>query len=140
MYDYVPGKAAWMAMDLPVEGDTGPETRAGAVAERDAPTCGLDDTVADVARLVAASAAELCVVVEGGLVMGVLEGDALADGSRTAAEAMRPGPSTFRPSTSKEELAGYLDEHDLDHTLITTLDGRLIGIVRRANLGCPPPA
>ncbi len=124
-----------MAMDLPVEGDTGLETRAGAAADRDAPTCGLDDRVDGLMERVRASSGDVCVVVEDGLVMGVLEGDALADGSRTAAEAMSPGPSTFRPSISKDELAAYLDDHDLSHTLLTTLDGRLVGTVRRADLG-----
>ena len=76
----------------------------------------------------------MCVVVVDGVVMGVLAGDDLDDHDKTAAEAMRPGPSTFRPSIPKDELAGYLDEHDLDHTLITTLDGRLVGAVRRVDL------
>ena len=122
-------------MDLPVEGDTGSETRAGAVADRDPSTCGLDDKVGEVVDRMAVSSANVCIVVEDGLVMGVLEGEALHDRSRTAAEAMSPGPSTFRPSISNEELAAYLDDHDLDHTLLTTLDGRLIGLVRRDDLG-----
>jgi len=49
VYDYVPGKAAWMAMDLPFEGEKGPETRAGAVADRAIATCGLDDAIGEVA-------------------------------------------------------------------------------------------
>jgi hypothetical protein len=116
-----------MAMDLPFEGDNGPETRAGAVADRHAPTCGLDDTVGEVAQ-------GLCVVVHDGLVLCVLEGDAFADGAKTAAAAMSPGPSTFRPSIPKDELAGWLDDHDRDHTILTTLDGRLVGTVRREDL------
>jgi len=123
-----------MAAGLPFEGENGPETRAGAVARADVPTCGLTDPVGDVAdRLGDAS---LCVVVHDGLVMGLLEGDGLrGDRSRPAAEAMKSGPSTFRPSVPKEELASYLDDHDLDRTLVTTLDGRLVGLVRRADLG-----
>ena len=124
-----------MAMDLPVEGDTGPETRAGAVADREPISCGLDDKVGEVVDRMAESSAVVCVVIKDGLVMGVLDGDALTDGARTAAEAMSPGPSTFRPSISNAELAAYLDDHDLDHTLLTTLDGRLIGVVRRGHLG-----
>ena len=119
-----------MAMDLPFEGDKGPETRAGAVTDRATTTCGLEDSVGEVG-----GRGGLCVVVIDGVVMGVLEGDDLADHDKTAAEAMRPGPSTFRPSITKDELAGYLDEHDLDHTLVTTLDGRLVGTVRRVDLG-----
>ena len=114
MYDYVPGKAAWLAMALPFEGEAGPETRAGAVAHRDTPTCGPDEV---------GEAGELCVVVEDGLVLGVVE-----DG------AMKPGPSTFRPSVPREELAAYMDEHDQQRTLITTLDGRLLGAVYREEL------
>jgi CBS domain-containing protein len=134
VYDYVPGKAAWMAAGLPFEGENGPGTRAGAVTDAGVATCGLADTVADVARRLGDAA--LCVVVHDGLVMGLLEGDGF-DGDRTrpAAEAMKPGPSTFRPSVPKEELAAYLDDHDLDRTLVTTLDGRLVGLVRRADLG-----
>ncbi len=129
MYDYVPGKAAWMAMDLPHEGDKGPDTRAGAVADRATATCGLHDKVANIA-----DRGGVCVVVADRLVLGVLDTEALAAATGTAAEAMSPGPSTFRPSVPKDELATYLDEHDLDHTLITTLDGRLVGVVRREDL------
>ncbi len=121
-----------MASDLPVEGERRAETRAGAVADRDVPTCGLGERVGDVvARLGGAS---LCVVVEDGLVMGLLEGDALTETEASAAGAMAPGPSTFRPSITREELAGYLDGHDLDRAVLTTLDGRLVGVVSLAAL------
>jgi hypothetical protein len=125
----VPGKAAWLASDLPFEGEKGPETRAGAVADRNPATCGLADAVGDLDHR-----GGPVVVVEQGLVMGLLQGDALLDATRTAAEAMRRGPSTFRPSISRDELAGWLDDHDTDHTVLTTLDGRLVGIVRREAL------
>ena len=134
VYDYVPGKAAWMGMDLPFEGDLGPETRAGAIADRDVPTCGLDDKVGDVADRLEAAGHPLCIVVEDGYVMGLLAHEALSDRTKTAAEAMAPGPSTFRPPVPKEELAHYMDHHDLDRTLITTLDGRLVGVVHREAL------
>lgn len=114
-------------MDLPFEGTQGPETRSGAVADRDVPTCGLHDRVGD-------APPGFCVVVEDGLVLGVLAGDAFSDASKTAAEVMSPGPSTFRPSVPKDELAGWLDDHDRDRTILTTLDGRLVGTVRRADL------
>ncbi|HTJ75890.1 MAG TPA: CBS domain-containing protein [Acidimicrobiales bacterium] len=129
MYDYVPGKAAWMASFLPFEGERGPEMRVGAVAHRDVPTCGLNDKVADLGDV------PLVVVVEDDVVLGVIEGDAFADRDKTAADVMKPGPSTFRPPVPVDELAQYLLDHDLQHTLITTLDGRLIGVVRREDLG-----
>lgn len=121
-----------MGMDLPFQGESGPEERAGAAADRNVATCGLDDNVGEVAGRL--GGADLCLVVEDGLVMGVLEGDALSDGSKTAAEVMSPGPSTFRPPVPRGELAHYLDDHELDWTLITTIDGRLVGVVRRGDL------
>jgi predicted transcriptional regulator len=44
---------------------------------------------------------------------------------------MRPGPSTFRPFVSIEEMAAFMIEHDLESSPITTSDGRLVGLLRR---------
>jgi hypothetical protein len=101
VYDYVPGKAAWLGMGLPFEGEKGPDTRAGAVVRH----------------------AGGSVVTEDGIVLAEVVGG-----------EVRPGPSTFRPSVPRDELASYLDDNDLDHALITTLDGRLVGVVRREEL------
>lgn len=101
-------------MGLPFEGEKGAETRVGGVARTDTPTCSLDQ---------AAGAGDFCVVVEDGVVLGVVD-----------AGEMKPGPSTFRPSVPREELAGWLDEHDQRRTLISTLDGRLVGVVYREDL------
>jgi hypothetical protein len=60
---------------------------------------------------------------EDGIVLAVIE-----DGER------QPGPSTFRPSVPRDELAAWLDDKERDHALITTLDGRLVGVVRREDL------
>ena len=46
-------------------------------------------------------------------------------------EAMRPGPSTFRPFVSIEEMATFMREHDLENCPITTSDGRLVSLLRR---------
>ena len=46
-------------------------------------------------------------------------------------EAMRPGPSTFRPFVSIEAMATFMMEHDLESCPITTSDGRLVGLLRR---------
>jgi Mg/Co/Ni transporter MgtE len=45
--------------------------------------------------------------------------------------AMRPGPSTFRPFLSIQEMATFMVEHDLESSPITTSDGRLVGLLRR---------
>ena len=44
---------------------------------------------------------------------------------------MRPGPSTFRPFVSIEEMARFMIEHALESSPITTSDGRLVGLLRR---------
>jgi Mg/Co/Ni transporter MgtE len=44
---------------------------------------------------------------------------------------MRPGPSTFRPHVSIEEMAMFMQRHDLESSPITTSDGRLVGLLRR---------
>jgi hypothetical protein len=103
-----------MAMGLPFDGENGPETRSGAAVRPDTPTCSLDE---------AAGAQGFCVVVEDGVVLGVVD-----------AGEMKPGPSTFRPSVPRDELAGWLDEHDQRRTLISSLDGRLVGVVYREDL------
>ena len=54
VHDYVPGKADWLAHNLPVERDTELIT-AGQLARNDVVTCGLSDHVGDVARRIAAS-------------------------------------------------------------------------------------
>lgn len=131
VYDYAPGKAAWLAMGLPFQGTVAAAARAAAVADRDVATCGLDDDVAEVAARL--GGAGLCVVVHDRVVLGVLEGDRLRR-SGPAAAAMKAGPSTFRPSVPKDELAAYLRDHEMDRTLLTTLDGRLVGAVRLADL------
>jgi predicted transcriptional regulator len=56
-----------------------------------------------------------------------LEGDP----ETTVEEAMRPGPSTFRPHVPIVEMARYLIEHDLSTVPITTGDGVLVGVLRR---------
>jgi len=36
---------------------------------------------------------------------------------------------TFRPSVPLEEMADYIQEHGMDRALITTAEGRLVGIL-----------
>jgi predicted transcriptional regulator len=54
------------------------------------------------------------------------------DPNLTAEQAMRPGPSTFRPYVPIKEMADHLVEHDHDSVPITTSDGKLIGVLYRS--------
>ena len=49
-------------------------------------------------------------------------------------EVMEEGPSTVRPDTRAEELADRLRDRDLKTGVVTTPEGRLLGIVLRSEL------
>lgn len=133
MYDYVPGKLDWMARGLPIEGRRAGEPTAASVARRDAPICTLEEQIGDVRTRVEASGYDVCIVTnDKGIVAGILRAgqfDAPADAQ--AEEAMRPGPSTFRPHVPAAEMAEYMTRHDLANVPVTSAQGRLIGVLLR---------
>ena len=131
MYDYGSGKQDWLAAGLPTEGRVASWPRAGTVARSDPPTCSLDDRRGEAADQARASGWDVCVVVNGErVVLGILRG-LEGDPDTLVEEAMRPGPSTFRPHVPIVEMARYLLEHDLTTVPITTGDGVLVGVLRR---------
>jgi Mg/Co/Ni transporter MgtE len=103
------------------------------VARRDVPTCRLDERVGDVRARVRAAGWDACVVVnEERVVLGLLRAEELARGEdERIEEAMRPGPSTFRPHVPIEEMARFMVSHELVSSPVTTSDGRLVGLLRR---------
>lgn len=71
----------------------------------------------------------------GGTILGRLRRSRLDVDPATPAEAvMEPGPSTFRPDLAVDELRERLDKRDLRTAVVSTPEGRLLGIVRRADL------
>lgn len=132
MYDYVPGKIDWLAHGCAMEGRDAGKPTAGRLAKRDVATCGLDETVGEV-RGRAAKSAGICIVVnDTGVVLGLLRQKELAASDDTlVADAMRPGPSTFRPNVPIAEMADYMTEHNLENAPVTSSDGRLVGILFR---------
>jgi CBS domain-containing protein len=74
---------------------------------------------------------EICVVVnDAGVVAGVMRSEQFeGDGNRRAEEAMRPGPSTFRPHVEIGEIFHYMSEHELTAVPITSADGKLVGVL-----------
>src|SRR5919198_531321 len=79
---------------------------------------------------------ETCfVVTESRVDLGRLyRSDLRAGRGPTAGAAMRPGPSTYRPDLTAREMLARMREHDLKTAPVTTSDGRLVGLVRRADL------
>jgi Mg/Co/Ni transporter MgtE len=133
VYDYAAGKLDWLAAGLATEGSNATRPRAGDVARTDVPTCGLDERLGEVAQRVRAAGWDACVVVNPErVVLGLLRASELAaDPGLRIEQAMRPGPSTFRPYVSVVEMARFMSDHDLESSPITTSDGRLVGLLRR---------
>jgi predicted transcriptional regulator len=79
-----------------------------------------------------------CVVVNDQLVvLGLLSANDLekADPQWTAEEAMQRDPQTYRLNASTGEVAAFFRQQaHIDSVLITTPDGKLFGLIRRADL------
>jgi len=133
VFDYEDGKLDWLAAGLPSEGTNAQRPRAGDVARTDVPTCRLDERLGDVRDRARKAGWDACVVLnEERVVFGLLRSKELgASPDLRIEEAMRPGPSTFRPFVSIEEITAFMMEHDLESSPITTSDGRLVGLLRR---------
>ena len=127
------GELDWLAAGLPTEGRNASRPRAGEVAQRDVPTCLLDESIGEVRERVRAAGWNACVVVnDQRVVLGLLRAEELRRGQDESIEQMmRPGPSTFRPHVPIEELAHHMIHHDLPASPVTTSDGRLVGLLRR---------
>ena len=131
VFDYVAGKADWLASGLPIEGKLANYCRAGSVARADVPTCRLTDRVADALKQVQASDHCVCVVTnDEGVVLGRLgERALLTDPEGLVEQVMESGPTTTRPDDPLEAITERLRGRGVDNILVTTPDGRLVGIL-----------
>ena len=134
----MPGKADWLARGLPSEGERAGETRVGDLARDDFVACALGDLAADVAvRIDASPHGFALVLAREGTLLGRLRRSVI-DGARdgaTAEDLMSPGPSTVRPDVAVAELRQKLDAKNLRTAIVSTPEGRPIGVVLRRQLG-----
>jgi predicted transcriptional regulator len=95
----------------------------------------MDERLSDVRDRAARLGGDAVVVVnDRSIVMGLLRPKELQqEGDLTIEQAMRPGPSTFRPYVSAREMADFMVEHDLECSPITTSDGKLVGLLYQAD-------
>jgi CBS domain-containing protein len=137
VYDYGTGILDWKTAGLPVEGTNAQVPRLVDVVRRDVPTCSLGERLGDVRDRVAAAGWEACVVVSGTrVVLGLLRAAELqGDLALLVDQVMRPGPSTYRPFVPVAELRGIMSDRNLESSPVTTSDGRLVGLVRRQDVG-----
>ena len=114
------------------------------MARPDVPVCALSDRLGDVRARAAAAGWNAAVVVDPRrVVLGLLRAGELAkDPELYVEQAMRPGPSTYRPYVPIKKVADAMVKRNLDSTPITTSDGKLVGLLLRTDAvaqaeGCP---
>lgn len=137
VYDYVPGKADWLAHGLPVEGEQAEIPTAGGLARNDVVTCRLDDPIFELrARVERSPYGFALVTTNGGILLGRLRTSAMktAAADADAQTVMEPGPTTVRADTTAAELAERLRDRRLTTAILSTPEGRLIGVTRLADL------
>jgi CBS domain-containing protein len=136
IYDFRPGIQDWVGNGLPTEGSNAERPRLIDVVRRDVPTCTLGELVGEVRDRVLAAGWNACVVTGNDrVVLGLLRSKELgSDPEQPVERVMRPGPSTYRPSVSVEEMTRVMGERNLESSPVTTSDGRLVGLVRREDV------
>jgi len=137
VYDYRAGKQDWMGAGLPTEGTNAERPRLVDVVHRDVPTCSLAERLGDVRTRAIAAGWDACVVVsQERVVLGLLRAKELqADPQLLVERVMRPGPSTYRPFVSVEEMRRIMIDRNLENSPVTTSDGKLVGLVRKQDVG-----
>jgi Mg/Co/Ni transporter MgtE len=137
VYDYVAGKADWLARNLPMEGTGADTPTIGRCLRQEVVTVRPDETIAEVRARVARSAHSFALVTTAkGTLLGRLRGSTLdnADPALPAAEVMEPGPSTLRPDEPPDKIAARLQSKGLSYAIVTDPDGHLLGTVHAADL------
>jgi CBS domain-containing protein len=132
----MPGKVDWLANNLPVEGDKTDAPIAGRAIRDDAVRCRSSDPIAKVRELVERSPYPFALVTsEDGTLLGRAPLSAL-DGASDGQvwDVAEPGPKTFRPHVSAEKVVGVLADKDLRWAIVTTPEGRVLGVASREDL------
>jgi CBS domain-containing protein len=133
VYRYTPGKDGWLAMGLATEGPEAATPRAGEVADREAPTCAVQDRLGDVRdRLRAAGVPYGIVVSDQRVILGRVRGEALdGDPEQTVEAVMEAGPTTVRPSEPLAALIGRMQKRKTKSIIVSTAGGVLVGVLHR---------
>jgi CBS domain-containing protein len=133
VHHYTPGKDGWLTMGLPTEGPDAATPRAGDVADRDIPTCALDDRLGDVRDRLRSTGQTSCIVVnDQRVILGRVRGEALDGDAEQSVEAvMEAGPTTVRPSAPLDALIARMQKRKTGSIVVSTADGVLVGVLRR---------
>jgi Mg/Co/Ni transporter MgtE len=136
VYDYVAGKADWIAAGRATDGPDASTRRAGGVADSGVMTCRLEDQAGEVARRLRAAGTDTAVVVDAdNTVLGRLRLGRFTEDRTAVGDAMEEGPATVRASEPLDELLTRMRAHRAAQVLVTTPEGQLLGIVRGVDDG-----
>ncbi len=129
VYDYVNGKADWLAAGLLSEGPSAGVPTAGDAVRGGDIVCHLGDRLGDSVERIREAGKDACIVVDSRhVVLGRVRGRALdGDPDVLIEEVMQPGPATIRPDLPVETVVKRLREGNVKSTLVTDPEGRLIG-------------
>lgn len=109
----------------------------GKLAHREVPVCRVDEKVADLGQRLQPSNWRECVVVnDSNVILGLIR-KALWDGVNSdllVEQAMELSPATFRPHVRADEMLTYMQKKKMKTVLVSTSDGKLVGLVRRKDL------
>lgn len=104
--------------------------RPGMIADKDVPTCSLEDRIADVkARL--GQGAMAIVTSEDDTVLGRVRGEALKDEAAVVADVMEPGPTTVRYDEMLPDLVERMQKVGVGSIVVTHPSGKLVGVMYR---------
>ena len=135
VYEYVAGKADWIAAGLPTEGPGSATPRPGGIARRRVATCSVRDSVGEARRRVSSSDWTRVVVVNHErVVLGLLDEERLShpDANQTTVETvMRVGPTTVRAHDDLKGLIQRMHVRQVSAVLVTNPEGRLLGVLIR---------
>ena len=141
VYDYVAGKADWMAAGLITERAAANRPRVSDVVDRSVATCGPADRLADVVKRFASRGADMCVVVnERGVVQGRIRFDRVEPTTLAGVEeSMEPGPTTIRADADLADTRERMRRRGAASLVVTDPDGVLLGVVYAAARGPAGP-
>jgi CBS domain-containing protein len=110
-----------------------PSSRAGAIARTNVVTCSVDETVGELDPRW--DDEPLAVMLHGDVVIGVVKAEVRGlPASTPLLEVLQPEPPTVRPSITARELARSMDKDGEWWVLVSTSDGKLIGLICRDDL------
>ena len=131
VYDYITGKADWLAAGLPTEGEGPRQPRVGDMIDTTVPTCTPDERVRDVAQRLGPEWDTCVVINDNRIVQGRLRRDCLdTNDDRAVEQVMEPGPATVRADANPTETTERMKRRGVNSLIVSTPDGTLLGALR----------